>query len=57
MNGDTVAVLVIFAGIVLFFCLPLIDNKPEERKGKIITLCAYLFILYALAMTIWSLLS
>jgi cytochrome b6 len=56
VSGDTVAVLVILTGVALFFCLPLIDNKPEQRKGKIITLSAFLFILYAAAMTVWSLL-
>jgi cytochrome b6 len=56
VNGDTVAVLVIFTGVILFFFLPMIDNKPEERKGKMITLCAYLFMIYAVAMSIWSLL-
>jgi len=57
VNGDTVAVLVIFAGVILFFCLPLIDKKPEQRKGKFITFAAYLFIFYAVAMSVWSLLS
>ena len=56
VNGDTLAVLLIFLGVVAFFFLPLIDNKPEEKKGKIITIIAYLFIVYAVAMTIWSLL-
>lgn len=56
MNGDTVAVLLILLAGVLFFFLPLVDNRPAERKGKVITLIAYLFILYAVAMTVWSLL-
>jgi cytochrome b6 len=56
VSGDTVAVSLILVAAVLFFFLPLIDNKPEERKGKVITLFAYLFILYAVAMTAWSLL-
>jgi cytochrome b6 len=56
LSGDTVAVSVILLGVILFFSLPFIDNKPEERKGKVITLLAYLFILYAVAMTVWSLL-
>ena len=56
VNGDTVAVLLILLAAVLFFFLPLIDNKPAERKGKIITLAAFLFIAYAVAMTVWSLL-
>lgn len=55
-SGDTIAVFLILIGGVLFFFLPLIDNRPAERKGKIITLAAYLFILYAVAMSIWSLL-
>ncbi len=54
--GDTLVVLLIFLGIVAFFFLPLIDNKPAERKGKVITVIAYLFIVYAVAMTVWSLL-
>ena len=56
VNGDTLAVLLIFLGVLAFFFLPLIDNKPAEKKGKIITVIAYLFIVYAVAMTIWSLL-
>ena len=56
INGDTIAVLLIFAAAVLLFFLPLIDNKPAEKKGKVITLFAYLFIVFAVAMTVWSLL-
>ncbi|MEW5900117.1 MAG: cytochrome bc complex cytochrome b subunit [Acidobacteriota bacterium] len=56
LNGDTVAVLLILAGALLFFFLPLVDNRPAERKGKIITLAAFLFIGYAVAMSVWSLL-
>ncbi|MFP4082390.1 MAG: cytochrome b [Candidatus Aminicenantes bacterium] len=56
VDGDTVAVLLILAAGVLFFFLPFIDNKPEERKGAIITVVAYLLIGYAAAMTLWSLL-
>jgi cytochrome b6 len=56
VNGDTLAVLLIFLGIVAFFFLPLIDNKPAEKKGRAITVIAYLFIVYAVAMTVWSLL-
>jgi len=56
MNGDTLAVLLILLGGTAFFFLPLIDNKPAERKGKMITLIAYLFIIYAVGMSVWSLL-
>ncbi len=56
INGDTLVVLLMLIGIVAFFFLPLIDNRPEDRKGKLITVIAYLFIVYAAAMTVWSLL-
>jgi cytochrome b6 len=56
VTGEAVAVLLmIFAG-ALFFFLPFIDNKPLQRKGKIITGAAYILIIYALVMSIWSLL-
>jgi cytochrome b6 len=57
VNGDTVAVLLIAAGAILLFFLPLFDTKPAGRKGKIITLLAIIFIIYAVAMSVWSLLS
>jgi quinol-cytochrome oxidoreductase complex cytochrome b subunit len=56
VNGDTVAVLLILLGGVLFFFLSLIDNKPAERKGKIIIIAAFVLFAYALVMNIWSLL-
>jgi cytochrome b6 len=55
VTGDTVAVLLILLAAALFFFLPLIDNKPAGRKGKIITACAFLLVVYAVAMSIWSL--
>jgi cytochrome b6 len=57
INGDTIAVLLILLGIIAFFFLPLIDNKPAEKKGKVITALAYLFIVFAVALSLWSLLS
>ena len=56
ISGETMAVFLIVLGIVLFFFLPVIDNKPEERKGKIVRASAFLFILYMVIMSIWSLL-
>jgi cytochrome b6 len=56
INGDTLAVLLILLAGVLFFFLPLIDNKPAERKGRIITIIALVVVAYAVVMTIWSLL-
>lgn len=55
-DGDTVAVLLILLGGIFFFFLPLIDDRPAERKGKMITLIAFVFIIYAVAMSVWSLL-
>jgi quinol-cytochrome oxidoreductase complex cytochrome b subunit len=42
--------------VVLIFFLPLIDTKPAEKRGKVITVIAYLGMAYAVAMTVWSLL-
>lgn len=57
VTGDTLAVLLILVFGVFFFFLPLIDNRPKETKGKIIALIAVVFIIFAVAMSIWSLLS
>lgn len=56
INGDTFIVILILLEFILFFFLPLFDNKPAEIKGKIITLLAYVTIVYAVVMTVWSLL-
>jgi len=56
LTGETVTVLLIAIGVALFFFLPFIDNKPTQKKGKVITVLAYVFILYALVMSVWSLL-
>jgi cytochrome b6 len=56
INGDTIAVLLILAAVMLFFFLPVIDDKPAEKKGKVITFFAYAFIVFAVVMTVWSLL-
>jgi cytochrome b6 len=56
VNGDTVAVLLmLLAGLFIFF-LPVIDNKPAQRKGKILTVLGYVFVAYALIFSVWSLL-
>jgi cytochrome b6 len=57
INGDTVAVLLIAAAFVLFFFLPFFDNKPDNLKGRVITWLAWAAIVYAMAMSIWSLLT
>jgi cytochrome b6 len=56
VSGVTLAVLLIALVAILFFFLPFLDNRPSERKGKVLTLIAYVFIAYAVAMTAWSLL-
>jgi quinol-cytochrome oxidoreductase complex cytochrome b subunit len=56
VSGETLAVLLMFFAAVLFFFLPFFDNKPTQIKGKMITVSAYVFILYALIMSVWSLL-
>jgi len=54
--GETIAVFHIGLGVLAFFLLPFIDNRPETRKGKIITAAFLVFLAYALGMSIWSLL-
>jgi cytochrome b6 len=56
MNGDTVAVLLMLLAVLFIFFLPVIDNKPAERKGKIITILGYAVVVYALIFSVWSLL-
>ncbi len=56
VTGEALAVLFILVAVVLIFFLPLIDNKPAEKKGRIITVVAHLGLAYAVAMTVWSLL-
>jgi cytochrome b6 len=56
LNGDTLAVFLMLLAGILFFFLPVMDNKPTEKKGRIITIIALVVIAYAVVMTIWSLL-
>jgi len=56
VSGDTLAVLLIFLFAILFFFLPLIDNKPEKMKGRMISFIAVVFLVFAVAMSVWSLL-
>ena len=56
LNGEMIAVLVMMAGMAAVLLLPFIDNRPFERKGKIVTALAWAGLAYALGMSIWSLL-
>ena len=55
-SGETLAILLILLGFMLFFFLPLFDTKPTEWRGKLITYSAYVLVLYAVVMSVWSLL-
>lgn len=57
LTGDTLAVLLMGIAGILFFFLSLIDNRPDQKKGRVITLIGIAAIAYAVAMTVWSLLS
>lgn len=56
ISGETLAVLLILAAGMAFFFLPFIDNKPAEKKGRMISTVVLIFLLYAVVMSVWSLL-
>ncbi|MFH1944066.1 MAG: cytochrome b N-terminal domain-containing protein [Acidobacteriota bacterium] len=56
VNGETIAILNMGLFFLLFFFLPVLDNRPHGKKGKVITWSAWIFVLYALVMSVWSLL-
>lgn len=54
--GDSLALFLIFLVAMLFFFLPVLDNKPADRKGRIISLIIFMGLVYSVIMTLWSLL-
>lgn len=56
INGELVALAVMAAGLLLVLLLPFLDNRPAERKGRVITWAVYATFAYTIAMTVWSLL-
>jgi cytochrome b6 len=56
VTGEQLAVLSMLAVFLAIFLLPFIDNRPLERKGRVVTWLFYAGCAYALGMTIWSLL-
>ncbi len=56
VSGEEVAVWTMLAGFCLIFLLPFIDNRPLERKGRVVTWIAWGSFAYTVAMTVWSLL-
>ncbi len=55
-TGETVAVLLMMAAGAVIFFLPLLDNRPAGTKGRIITGVVVAGLVYAIAMSVWSLL-
>jgi cytochrome b6 len=55
LNGEMIAVLIMMAGMAAVLLLPFIDNRPFERKGRVITGLAWAGLAYAVGMSIWSL--
>jgi len=56
LNGEIIAVLVMMAGMAAVLFLPFIDNRPSDRRGRIITGLLWAGVAYAVGMSIWSLL-
>jgi quinol-cytochrome oxidoreductase complex cytochrome b subunit len=54
--GETIGVALISLAAAVLFFLPLIDTRPAEKRGRVMTVVVAAFIVYALAMTAWSLL-
>jgi quinol-cytochrome oxidoreductase complex cytochrome b subunit len=50
-----IAVLVMMAGLAAVLFLPFIDDRPSERKGKVVTAVAWAGLAYAVGMSIWGL--
>jgi len=55
VTGEFVAVVLIMIGIMAVFFLPFLDNKPETKKGKLVTYLCILGVIYAIVFSIWSL--
>ncbi|NTU51269.1 MAG: cytochrome bc complex cytochrome b subunit, partial [Candidatus Aminicenantes bacterium] len=55
LNGEMIAVMIMMAGMAAVLFLPFIDNRPLERKGKVITGLAWAGLAYAVGMSIWGL--
>jgi cytochrome b6 len=54
--GETIALVHIGLGALALFLLPLIDSRPETRRGKVVTAVFVVFLAYAVGMSVWSLL-
>jgi quinol-cytochrome oxidoreductase complex cytochrome b subunit len=53
MNGETIAILLITAGILFFFLIPLFDKKSQRgEKSTLFTWIGIVYFLYFVIMTI-----
>jgi cytochrome b6 len=52
LNGETIAIMLISAGILIFFLIPLLDRKSSRgEKSPIFTVIGYGYLAYFLIMT------
>ncbi|MCX5821441.1 MAG: cytochrome bc complex cytochrome b subunit [Deltaproteobacteria bacterium] len=58
MNGETIAILCVSAGILFFFLIPFIDRKSARgEKSPLFTWIGVVYLLYFLTMTVVGFLS
>jgi cytochrome b6 len=58
MNGETIAILCVSAGILFFFLIPFIDRKSARgEKSPLFTWISVIYLLYFLTMTVVGYLS
>lgn len=52
LNGETIAIMLISAGILIFFLIPLLDRKSGRgEKSPLFTVIGYCYLAYFLIMT------
>jgi cytochrome b6 len=56
VTGETIAVVLIGAAALALLFLPLIDNRPGGKKGRVVNGIILAGVAYALALSVWSLL-
>jgi quinol-cytochrome oxidoreductase complex cytochrome b subunit len=56
VTGEFVAVVLILVVVVAIFFMPFLEGKPLGKRGKLVTYGGIIGVIYAIAMSIWSLL-
>ena len=56
VTGEFVAVVLILIVVVAIFFMPFLEGDPRGKRGKLVAYGGILGIIYALVMSIWSLL-